>query len=129
MLLILIIASFGVGSVMYLLVNEKTSEIGMLMAMGARGQSIMNIFLIESGLLGLMGGAAGAVLGLALSLYLKGLEFSMEAPGGQTVTLPVLISLKSFLMIIIAAIALSIIAGSYPAYKASRLDPALAINA
>ncbi|MFZ2375587.1 MAG: FtsX-like permease family protein [Methanothrix sp.] len=129
MLLILIIASFGVGSVMYLLVNEKTSEIGMLMAMGARGQSIMNIFLIESGLLGLMGGAAGAVLGLALSLYLKGLEFSMEAPGGQTVTLPVLISLKSFLVIIIAAIALSIIAGSYPAYKASRLDPALAINA
>jgi len=43
--------------------------------------------------------------------------------------LPVLISLKSFLVIIIAAIALSIIAGSYPAYKASRLDPALAINA
>jgi lipoprotein-releasing system permease protein len=129
MLLILIIASFGVGSVMYLLVNEKTSEIGMLMAMGARGQSIMNIFLIESGLLGLMGGAAGAILGLALSLYLKGLEFSMEAPGGQTVTLPVLISPKSFLVIIIAAIALSIIAGSYPAYKASRLDPALAINA
>ena len=89
----------------------------------------MNIFLIESGLLGLMGGAAGAVLGLALSLYLKGLEFSMEAPGGQTVTLPGLISLKSFLGIIIAAKALSIIAGSYPAYKASRLDPALAINA
>jgi len=129
MLLILIIASFGVGSVMYLLVNEKTSEIGMLMAMGAKRQSIMNIFLIESGLLGVMGGAVGAILGLALSLYFKGLEFSMQAPGGQTVTLPVEISLESFLVIIIAAIALSIIAGSYPAYKASRLDPALAINA
>ena len=129
MLLILIIASFGVGSVMYLLVNEKTSEIGMLMAMGAKRQSIMNIFLIESGLLGLMGGAVGAVLGLALSLYLGNLEFSMEAPGGQKVTLPVVISLESFLVIIIAAIALSIIAGSYPAYKASRLDPTQAINA
>ena len=129
MLLILIIASFGVGSVMYLLVNEKTSEIGMLMAMGAKRQSIMNIFLIESGLMGLMGGAVGAVLGLALSLYLGNLEFSMEAPGGQKVTLPVVISLESFLVIIIAAIALSIIAGSYPAYKASRLDPTQAINA
>ncbi|MEI2760665.1 ABC transporter permease [Methanothrix soehngenii] len=129
MLLILIIASFGVGSVMYLLVNEKTSEIGMLMAMGAKRQSIMNIFLIESGLLGLMGGAVGAVLGLALSLYLGNLEFSMEAPGGQKITLPVVISLESFLVIIIAAIALSIIAGSYPAYKASRLDPTQAINA
>ena len=129
MLLILIIASFGVGSVMYLLVNEKTSEIGMLMAMGAKWQSIMNIFLIESGLMGLMGGAVGAVLGLALSLYLGNLEFSMEAPGGQKITLPVVISLESFLVIIIAAIALSIIAGSYPAYKASRLDPTQAINA
>ncbi len=129
MLLILIIASFGVGSVMYLLVNEKTSEIGMLMAMGAKRQSIMNIFLIESGLMGLMGGAVGSVLGLALSLYLGNLEFSMEAPGGQKVTLPVVISLESFLVIIIAAIALSIIAGSYPAYKASRLDPTQAINA
>ena len=129
MLLILIIASFGVGSVMYLLVNEKTSEIGMLMAMGAKRQSIMNIFLIESGLLGLMGGAVGAILGLALSLYLQSLDFSMEAPGGQTVTLPVVISLESFLVIIFAAIILSIIAGSYPAYKASRLDPTLAINA
>lgn len=129
MLLILIIASFGVGSVMYLLVNEKTSEIGMLMAMGAKRQSIMNIFLIESGLMGLMGGAVGSVLGLALSLYLGNLEFSMEAPGGQKVTLPVVISLESFLVIIVAAIALSIIAGSYPAYKASRLDPTQAINA
>ncbi len=129
MLLILIIASFGVGSVMYLLVNEKTSEIGMLMAMGAKRQSIMNIFLIESGLLGLMGGAVGAILGLAFSLYLKGLEFSMEAPGGQTVTLPVVITLESFLIIVVAAIILCIVAGSYPAYKASRLDPALAINA
>ena len=129
MLLILIIASFGVGSVMYLLVNEKTSEIGMLMAMGAKRQSIMNIFLIESGLLGLMGGAVGAVLGLALSLYLGNLEFSMEAPGGQKITLPVVISLESFLVIIIAAIALSIIAGSYPAYNESRLDPTQAINA
>ncbi len=129
MLLILIIASFGVGSVMYLLVNEKTSEIGMLMAMGAKRQSIMNIFLIESSLMGLMGGAVGAILGLALSFYIKSLEFSMEAPGGQKITLPVVISLESLLVIMIAAIILSIIAGSYPAYKASRLDPALAINA
>lgn len=129
MLLILIIASFGVGSVMYLLVNEKTSEIGMLMAMGARRQSIMNIFLIESGLLGLMGGAVGAILGLALSFYLKNLNIAMESPGGQTVNLPIAINLESFMIIIFAAIILSVIAGSYPAYKASRLDPALAINA
>ena len=83
MLLILIIASFGVGSVMYLLVNEKTSEIGMLMAMGAKRQSIMNIFLIESGLMGLMGGAVGAILGLALSLYIGVWSSQWRPPAGR----------------------------------------------
>ena len=61
MLLIMIIAAFGIGSVMYMLVNEKTSEIGMFMAMGASGKNIRNIFLMESGVLGLMGGVLGGV--------------------------------------------------------------------
>nr|HPM26290.1 ABC transporter permease [Methanothrix sp.] len=100
MLLILIIAAFGIGSVMYMLVNEKTSEIGMFMAMGASGRNIMNIFLLESGILGLLGGLAGAVLGLAVAFYLKSLEIKMEAPGGQEITLPVMINADSFLSIV-----------------------------
>ena len=128
MLLIMIIAAFGIGSVMYMLVNEKTSEIGMFMAMGASGKNIRNIFLMESGILGLMGGVLGGVLGLLVALYLKSLEIKMEAPGGQEITLPVVINAGSFLTIVLVAAALSVIAGMYPAWKASRLDPALAIN-
>jgi lipoprotein-releasing system permease protein len=128
MLLIMIIAAFGIGSVMYMLVNEKTSEIGMFMAMGASGKNIRNIFLMESGILGLMGGLLGGVLGLLVALYLKSLEIKMEAPGGQEITLPVVINAGSFLTIVLVAAALSVIAGLYPALKASRLDPALAIN-
>ena len=92
MLLIMIIAAFGIGSVMYMLVNEKTSEIGMFMAMGASGKNIRNIFLMESAVLGLMGGLLGGVLGLVVALYLKSLEIKMEAPGGQEITLPVVIN-------------------------------------
>lgn len=128
MLLIMIIAAFGIGSVMYMLVNEKTSEIGMLMAMGASGGNIRNIFLIESGILGLMGGAAGALIGLAMSLYLKSLEITMEAPGGQQITLPVVINPWNFVIIVLLAAALSVVAGAYPAWKASRLDPVEAIK-
>jgi lipoprotein-releasing system permease protein len=128
MLLIMIIAAFGIGSVMYMLVNAKTSEIGMFMAMGASGKNIRNIFLMESGILGLMGGLLGGVLGLLVALYLKSLEIKMEAPGGQEITLPVVINAGSFLTIVLVAAALSVIAGLYPAWKASRLDPALAIN-
>ena len=128
MLLIMIIASFGIGSVMYMLVNEKTSEIGMLMALGAAGHSIRNIFLLESGILGLLGGVGGAVLGLILSLYLKSMEITMDAPGGQQITLPVVIDPWNFVIIVLLAIALSVIAGAYPAWKASRLDPVEAIK-
>jgi lipoprotein-releasing system permease protein len=128
MLLIMIIAAFGIGSVMYMLVNEKTSEIGMLMALGASGGKIRNIFLIESGILGLMGGAAGALIGLIMSLYLKSLEITMEAPGGQQITLPVVIDPWNFITIVLLAAALSVIAGAYPAWKASRLDPVEAIK-
>jgi lipoprotein-releasing system permease protein len=128
MLLIMIIAAFGIGSVMYMLVNEKTSEIGMFMAMGACGKNIRNIFLLESAILGLMGGLLGSILGLAVALYLRSLEIKMEAPGGQEISLPVVINASSFISIVLVAAALSVIAGMYPAWKASRLDPALAIN-
>ncbi|VVB71437.1 MacB-like periplasmic core domain protein [uncultured archaeon] len=128
MLLILIIASFGIGSVMYMLVNEKTSEIGMLMAMGANGSKIRDIFLLESGMLGLLGGVVGSALGLALALYLKGMEIKMQAPGGQQITLPVVINPWNFVAMAMLAVFLSLMAGFYPAWKASKLDPVEAIN-
>lgn len=52
----------------------------------------------------------------------------MEAPGGQEITIPVAINAFSFLTIVLMAAALSVLAGLYPAWKASRLDPAIAIN-
>jgi lipoprotein-releasing system permease protein len=113
---------------MYMLVNEKTSEIGMFMAMGACGKNIRNIFLMESAILGLMGGLLGCILGLAFALYLQSLNIRMEGMGGEEMTLPVAIKASSFLAIVLLAAALSVIAGMYPAWKASRLDPALAIN-
>jgi len=75
-----------------------------------------------------MGGILGGILGLVVALYLKSLEIKLDAPGGQEMTLPVVINLGSFLAIVLVAAALSVIAGMYPAWKASRLDPALAIN-
>jgi lipoprotein-releasing system permease protein len=128
MLLILIIAAFGIGSAMYMLVNEKTSEIGMLMAMGAGRLNIMNIFLLESAILGLMGGVLGSVLGFIMALILRSLKIMMDTPGGQRISLPVVINPESFLSIVLVAVALSVVAGLYPAWQASRLDPALAIN-
>jgi len=63
-----------------------------------------------------------------MALYLQSLKIMMDAPGGQQISLPVVINPESFLAVVLVAAALSVVAGLYPAWKASRLDPALAIN-
>ena len=80
-LLFMVVAFFGVASIMNLLVVEKTREIGMLMAMGASRSNIRDIFLVESAILGFMGAAAGTALGLAGVLLLGNVPFEIAAAG------------------------------------------------
>jgi lipoprotein-releasing system permease protein len=125
-LLIMIIATFGIASIMNMLVLEKTSEIGMLMAMGARPSQIRRLFLLESGLLGFLGAMLGCILGLIVALQLRGIQ--IQSPVGETISLPILINPQDFVVFTILATFLSIAAGTYPAYKASKLDPVEALR-
>ena len=126
MLLIMIIAAFGIANVMNMLVIEKTREIGMLMAMGATKSNIRRIFLMESGVLGLGGAICGCAIGLLVSLYLGTLE--IQSPTGEMFDLPVLVKLTDLVKFALIALALSIVAGVYPAHKASKLDPVVALR-
>lgn len=126
LLLILIIAAFGIASIMNMLVAEKTREIGMLMAMGASPSQIRWLFIFESAVLGLMGSVAGCLLGAVVALQLRGIE--MQSPMGITMSLPVLINPVDFLSFTALAVVLSMAAGTYPAIKASRLDPVEALR-
>jgi lipoprotein-releasing system permease protein len=125
-LLIMIIATFGIASIMNMLVQEKTREIGMLMAMGARPSQIRRLFLLESGLLGFLGAVLGCILGLIVALQLRGIQ--IQSPVGETISLPILINPQDFVVFTILATFLSIAAGTYPAYKASKLDPVEALR-
>jgi lipoprotein-releasing system permease protein len=125
-LLIMIIATFGIASIMNMLVQEKTREIGMLMAMGARPSQIRRLFLLESGLLGFLGAVLGCILGLIVALQLRGIQ--IQSPVGETISLPILINPQDFVVFTILATLLSIAAGTYPAYKASKLDPVEALR-
>lgn len=126
MLLLMIIATFGIASIMNMLVLEKTREIGMLMAMGATPANIQRLFLLESGLLGLLGAMAGCALGYVVSIRLMGVQ--IQNAMGQTMGLPIAINPMDFVVFTVLAVLLSIAAGYYPARKASQLDPVIALK-
>jgi len=129
LMLVLVIASFGIANVMNMLVLEKTKEIGMLMAMGANPSMIRRLFLLESGILGLIGGIAGCLLGYAVSAYLHSLHYTINAPNApQPIVIKFLVSPVDLMAFPILALILAMIAGAYPAYKASKLDPVVALK-
>ncbi|HPJ30899.1 MAG TPA: ABC transporter permease [Methanothrix sp.] len=127
--LVLLIASFGIANVMNMLVLEKTREIGMLMAMGAASSSIRRTFVIESGILGLAGGVFGSGFGYLVSTYLHSLQYTIEVPTApQPIVIKFLVDPFDLIAFPLLALALSMIAGVYPAHRASRLDPVVALR-
>jgi lipoprotein-releasing system permease protein len=127
-LLFMVIAFFGIASIMNLLVVEKTREIGMLMALGATRSNIRNIFLVESGILGIIGAALGCAIGLVGVLVLGKVPFEIAAGGREITTLPLILNPWDFLLLNIVAVSLSVVAAVYPARNASKLDPVLALR-
>ncbi|MCJ7443558.1 MAG: ABC transporter permease [Methanotrichaceae archaeon] len=126
MLLLMIIATFGIASIMNMLVLEKTSEIGMLIAMGATTGSVRRLFLMESGVLGLIGSSLGCVLGFIVSTQLG--KIVIDTPMGTSMNLPVQLNVMDFILFTILALILSIAAGTYPAHRAATLDPVVALK-
>jgi len=127
-LLAMVVAFFGIANIMNLLVVEKTKEIGMLISMGATRANIRNIFILESGLLGLIGALAGCAMGLIATLSLGNLRFEIAAGGREITTIPLALNPWDFAAFTFLALSLSIAAGAYPARKASQLDPVIALK-
>ncbi|RXA16918.1 ABC transporter permease [Methanosarcina sp. MSH10X1] len=128
--LIVIIASFGVVSTLNLSVIGATRQIGMLRAMGATVSAIRTIFILQSGILGLLGGLVGTLAGVAIALAIGQYEIpgaSSELYGGLT-TIPIVVRFRDILFIIVAVFLLNLIAGIYPAQQAAKLDPVKAIS-
>ena len=120
----LLVGGVGVMNTMYTSVLERTKEIGTMKAVGAKNSDILMIFLIESGLLGLVGGLIGVAIGLGLS---KGAEYIASVHLCTN-----LFRASTDPVIILGALAFSFIIGSLsgilPAYQASRLNPVDALR-
>ena len=120
----LIIGSIGIANTMFTSVVERTREIGIMKAVGAKNSDILSIFLIESGLLGLIGGIVGALIGLGLAFVASTVANGFFGTELFTVS----ISWSLILGSIMLSFFLGIISGSIPAYQASRLRPVEALR-
>jgi lipoprotein-releasing system permease protein len=127
-LLIFIIAGFGIANTMIMIISRKTKEIGILMAMGATSRSILKIFMLESLILAPPAALFGSILAtLAARLIMS---YDIELPSEIYMVSRMTISMKPelFIYAVIFALAVNFVAGLYPAWKASRMDPVEAIG-
>jgi len=127
--LIVMVACFNIAGTLIMTVLEKTKDVGILKAVGASRRDITAIFAMQGTMIGLVGTAIGAALGLILCWCLKTYKFiSLPQDVYYIDKLPVKFAAGDILAIIGASILISIIATIYPAYKASKLDPVEALR-
>lgn len=116
-LISLMVGGVGIMNIMLVSVTERTREIGLRMAIGARGGDILDQFLVEAVVLCLAGGALGIALGRGSSILVRELlEWPTElAPGAMVAS-------------VFVSLTVGLVFGFYPAWKASRLDPITALR-
>ncbi len=121
----LIVGAIGVANTMFTSVLEKTKDIGIMKAIGARNKDILTIFLINAGLIGLIGGILGVALGAVLSSSMASLIGDIPMTRGGAISI---VSLNSVLMALSVSSGAGILAGIIPAYQASKLKPVDALR-
>jgi putative ABC transport system permease protein len=127
-LVALMLACLGIANTMYTAVLERTKEIGVLKALGARAHDILLLFVAESALIGLAGGLAGALVAVALArLGNSAVNRLAHATGGAGVDV-FRADLTVVAAALVLAVALSMVSGLLPALRAAREDPARALR-
>ena len=123
----LLVASFGITNTMIMSIYERTREIGIIKVIGASVDDIRNLFLLEAGTIGFVGGVMGLLIGWTGAQFANFLANAFFIRGSDPVTV-VYIPLWLALFAVGFATMVGLLAGVYPALRAARLSPLAAIR-
>jgi lipoprotein-releasing system permease protein len=135
--LIVAVAGFGILAIFFMIVVEKTRDIGILKSLGARASGIAGIFLGYGLSLGLVGAGAGLALGLAIAMNINTIRAGVEWLTGQRVfdpsiyyffTIPTIIDPATVAWIVAGAVGIAVASSVLPALRAARLHPVEALR-
>ena len=122
----LIAAVFGVINTQYISVLERTREIGLMKALGMRGRYVRRLFQLEAAWIGFLGGILGAVFAIVIGLLVNPwLAKVLALPAGKYL---LIFEPLSIVLLVFALTLVAMLAGWYPSWKASRLDPVDALR-
>jgi lipoprotein-releasing system permease protein len=137
LVLIVLVAAFNIISTLIMVVMEKHKDIAILKSMGAPSKGILKIFIIEGGVIGVVGTIFGTILGLGAAFNLEKITGYVENLFGFKILssdvyyidkLPSQVNPMDVGLIVMTAILISLLATLYPAWRASKLDPAEALR-
>ena len=120
----LLVGGIGIANTMYTAVVERTKEIGIMKSIGAQNKDILLIFVIESGLLGLAGGAVGIAFGIGLSKLVEYLAFAFLGTSLVKAFFPWYLIVGS----LVFSFLIGTISGFFPAKQAASLKPVDALR-
>lgn len=137
LLLIVAVAAFNIISTLVMVVNDKKSDIAILRTLGAKPGTIMRTFMVQGTVIGVVGTAIGAVLGILAALNVSAAISALEGLIGHKFLnadvyfidyLPSQVQSQDVVMVCAAALVLSFLATLYPAWRAARTQPAEALR-
>ncbi len=127
----LIVGGIGIANIMYATVTERTREIGTMMAIGAKRRFILQLFLLQSMIVGFLGGVLGCILGASgsiITVNFLGSYIENLAAGSYSGKILVIFSWEWFIVSLFFGIAIGVFAGVLPARKAAKMDPVVALR-
>jgi lipoprotein-releasing system permease protein len=128
LIVIIILASFSIIGTLLIFVTEKEKDIALLKAVGLSKNQLIKLFVIEGGVIGIIGIILGLIISAIILLSIKYIDIKLAPDVYNISYIPISLKLTEVSLVIVISFTISILSTIYPAYKAAKLNPAEGIS-